>query len=364
MAGAQVAEQVVERRADVGHVDLDVRERRRAERDDDVLGAARRRRRGRRPSSVPAAWTRSRTSWAPGSSNGMRASRTACRRSASLSTPRTRQAAVGEREGEREADPAEPDDGDVGDMRSGIYRSAGVAKHAVAHVLPREARDEARVVARVAPPQAARLLRQAEHPLQAGGLHPRRRLRDEAGVEVERGADADEHGRVEAVAHRAPSTSPAWARRCRPRRRPRCERFISATIASSSSLGEVAEGRRVAADDLHAGEAVAQVQRELDERALVAAAVEVHARAGRAPRARSSAPSARGRRRARSRSSPSAFIAHTSGWPSGTVSRGVRARPRAARDPPRRPSRVRRGDADVALLAWAIVASIQSIVSS
>ena len=39
MAGAQVRQQVVERGADVAHVDLDVGERRRAERDDDVVGA-------------------------------------------------------------------------------------------------------------------------------------------------------------------------------------------------------------------------------------------------------------------------------------------------------------------------------------
>ncbi len=41
MALAQVRQQVVEDRADVAQVDLDVREGRRAERDDDVLGGAR-----------------------------------------------------------------------------------------------------------------------------------------------------------------------------------------------------------------------------------------------------------------------------------------------------------------------------------
>jgi hypothetical protein len=37
--GLQDRQEVVERRADVAHVDLDVRERRRPDRDDDVLGA-------------------------------------------------------------------------------------------------------------------------------------------------------------------------------------------------------------------------------------------------------------------------------------------------------------------------------------
>ena len=41
LARPQVREQVVERRADVADVDLDVRERRRPERDDDVLRASR-----------------------------------------------------------------------------------------------------------------------------------------------------------------------------------------------------------------------------------------------------------------------------------------------------------------------------------
>ena len=80
--------------------------------------------------------------------------------------------------------------------------SAAAPGAAAARALRDEARDEARVVAQVAPPQPARLLREAVGPLQADGLHPGRRLGHEAGVEVERGADADEDRRVEAVAHR------------------------------------------------------------------------------------------------------------------------------------------------------------------
>src|SRR3712207_5658825 len=72
---------------------------------------------------------------------------------------------------------------------------------AVAPVLAREAGDEARVVAQVAPPQPPRLLREAERPLEAQALEAPRGLGDEAGVEVERGADADEDRRVEPRAH-------------------------------------------------------------------------------------------------------------------------------------------------------------------
>ena len=67
--------------------------------------------------------------------------------------------------------------------------------------MPREPEDEARVVAEVAPPQAARLLQQAERPLEPEPLQAVRGLALEAGVEVEGGADADEHGRLEAGAH-------------------------------------------------------------------------------------------------------------------------------------------------------------------
>src|SRR4051794_17549605 len=68
-------------------------------------------------------------------------------------------------------------------------------------VLAREAEDEARVVAEVAPPQPPRLLHEPEGPLEAEALERLRGLALEAGVEVEGGADADEHGRLEARAH-------------------------------------------------------------------------------------------------------------------------------------------------------------------
>ncbi len=65
--------------------------------------------------------------------------------------------------------------------------------------------QETGVVPQVAAPQTARFLREPVRPLEPGALHPRRRLRDKAGVEVERGADPDQHGRLELRAqHRHP----------------------------------------------------------------------------------------------------------------------------------------------------------------
>ena len=70
--GASTPEQVVERRADVAHVDLDVREGGRAERDHDVARAAAAS--ATRSDSVrrPLACTRSSSSCAPVSANGIR----------------------------------------------------------------------------------------------------------------------------------------------------------------------------------------------------------------------------------------------------------------------------------------------------
>src|SRR3954447_603625 len=68
-------------------------------------------------------------------------------------------------------------------------------------ILPREAGDEARVVAEVVPPQPPRLLDEPERPLEPEALERLRGLALEAGVEVEGGADADEHRRLETVAH-------------------------------------------------------------------------------------------------------------------------------------------------------------------
>src|SRR3954447_7828043 len=71
----------------------------------------------------------------------------------------------------------------------------------MARVLAREADDEARVVAEIAPPQSPGLLDQPEGPLEAEALERLRGLALEAGVEVERRADPDEHGSLEPPPH-------------------------------------------------------------------------------------------------------------------------------------------------------------------
>src|SRR4051812_10989966 len=73
----------------------------------------------------------------------------------------------------------------------------------VAPVLAREADHEARVVARVTPPQPARLVREAECPLESESLEAIGRLAHQSGVEVEGGADANEDCRVKTCAHRS-----------------------------------------------------------------------------------------------------------------------------------------------------------------
>src|SRR4051794_39370677 len=71
----------------------------------------------------------------------------------------------------------------------------------MARVLPREAGDEAGVVAEVAPPQPPRLLDEPERPLEPEALERLGGLALEAGVEVEGRPDADQHRRLEPVAH-------------------------------------------------------------------------------------------------------------------------------------------------------------------
>src|SRR4051794_34222455 len=67
--------------------------------------------------------------------------------------------------------------------------------------LPGEPEHEARVVDQVPPPEAARLLDEPERPLEPDALERAWRLALEAGVEVEGGADTDQHRRYEALAH-------------------------------------------------------------------------------------------------------------------------------------------------------------------
>src|SRR3954454_11198406 len=219
----------------------------------------------------PDACTRSSASWAPGSSKGMRPAATAARRSGSASTPSTfRPRSANE---SASGSPIRPMPMTETSMDTSGRLAAVAAGTTAARQLRDEARDEARVVAQVAPPQTARLLCEAERPLQARRLHPARCLGHEAGVEVERGADAHEDGRIEAPAHRGHPL--LLLRHADPD--PHDVRAGAVDLVRDRvELGvvEVAERRRAAADDPEAGELPAEVQRELDQGALVAPAVE------------------------------------------------------------------------------------------
>ena len=118
VAGAQVAEQVVQGRADVAHVDLDVRQRRRAERDDDVVG-------DRRVGDAIGHLQRA---------GGVHAVERVLRAGLLERHPRVAhrlqplggdvdaehlQPTVGERNGQREADPTQPDDGNLSGHEAG-----------------------------------------------------------------------------------------------------------------------------------------------------------------------------------------------------------------------------------------------------
>ena len=112
MVVAQVTEQVVERGADVGDVDLDVRERRRAERDDDVLGlrgvgdAVGDGQRAGRVDAIERVLRAGLLERHPRVADRLQAFGV-------LVYAEHGQPAVGERDGKREPDPAEPDDGDL-----------------------------------------------------------------------------------------------------------------------------------------------------------------------------------------------------------------------------------------------------------
>src|SRR6476620_11184073 len=156
--------------------------------------------------------TRSSSSWVPASSKGMRAARTASRRSGSLSTPSTEspRSATASASGR----PTRPNP--MIETSRGIRGSWRVAaagplpgpdppsgappEQARARVLAHEAGDEARVVTQVPPPQPPGLVCESVQPFQPHALHPVRRLGNEAGVEVERRADADQHRRIEPIA--------------------------------------------------------------------------------------------------------------------------------------------------------------------
>jgi hypothetical protein len=98
-------------------------------------------------------------------------------------------------------------------------------------------------------------------------------------VEVEGGADADEHGSVELRADGGHPLS------CLGTPMPDPDDVGARAVDLGQDrvlllVVELAERRRVAPDDLHPGVAAAQVERELHERALVASPVQEHLRLG------------------------------------------------------------------------------------
>ena len=130
----------------------------------------------------------------------------------------------------------------------------------------------------VAPPQPARLLGEAEGPLEAEALEAVGRLALEAGVEVEGGADADQHGassrsRIAAIHFSCSGTPRPTQMTSAP------EALSSAAIAVASSSSSSRNGRGADAGDLQAGVAARQLVAQPLER-LLAAAVEEEARAG------------------------------------------------------------------------------------
>src|ERR1700747_1451151 len=142
----------------------------------------------------------------------------------------------------------------------------------MARVLARERGYEHGVVARVAPPQPPRLAREPVAPLEAGALHPVRRLRDEPGVEIERRADADEQRRVEVRARAEHPQLLLGLTGADPHdaRAGGVDRLERALVLA---LAELAERRREAPGEDEPGETLAQARFEQLERVRRAAPV-------------------------------------------------------------------------------------------
>ena len=69
-------------------------------------------------------------------------------------------------------------------------------------LLSQDVDDEQWNVHSIPPPKTARVGAKAEGPFQPGSLQVSRRLRDDSSVDIERGTDSDQYGRIESVAMR------------------------------------------------------------------------------------------------------------------------------------------------------------------
>src|ERR687896_862690 len=217
-------------------------------------------------SKLPAASTRSSTSCVPVSLNGIRPAATCSSTAGSRSTPIT--SSPRSANDRASGNPTRPRP-----TTATLVMGRSLRTSPLGEVLPGERRHEAGVRVEVARQQSLGLLPDPVDPLEPTVLHPARRHRDAAGVEVERRAHAAHHRHLEAVAHaghphlllRHADPDPQHIR----------ARLVDLRDDGALLLlGEGSERRRVSAHDLDAWVALAQGEGELDERALVAAAVE------------------------------------------------------------------------------------------
>src|SRR3954468_20326956 len=205
-------------------------------------------------SSRPESTTRSSSAWVPVSWNGIVRSRIACSTTGSLSIPITFTPRSAKDSASGRPTRPSPTMATVVVTEETLGRSA---TELLADELAREGREERRVVVEVPGQQPARLLGDPVRPLEAAVLHPGRRLRDSAGVEVERGAHGRHHRHLEAVAHaRHPLLLPRHAGA-----HPEHVGPVGVDARDEIVLLvplELAEGGRVAADDPDARVVAAQ----------------------------------------------------------------------------------------------------------
>src|SRR5947209_8359897 len=170
------------------------------------------------------------------------------------------------------------------DILAGPARTAGRKLPSVARgcapalggQLRGEGGDELRVVAEVAPPEAAWLLSQAIGPFESRLLDPARGLRNQSGVKIERRADPDEHRRAQLRPHAGHPLLLLGHAYSRPHDiSPRVVDLLDHGGLLFRGEGTVRRG--VTADDPHAGETPAEIEGKLHQRALIASAVEVEA---------------------------------------------------------------------------------------